>query len=83
MCTEGVLTAARFVVEPGGHEEALLGRGRRQGPLVGRKDGDHQWRELALDLLMREAEEEGGGVGVGDGFMKKKVERGKKKGAFF
>lgn len=63
--TERVLTAARFVVEPRGHEEALLGRGRRQGPLVGRKDGDHQWRELALDLLMREAGEGGGGV---DGF---------------
>lgn len=55
----GILTAARLVVEPGGHEEALLGRGRRQGPLVGRKDGDHQWRELALDLLMREAGERG------------------------
>lgn len=65
-CAEGVLTAARFVVEAGGHEEALLGGGGRQGPLVGRKDGDHQWRELALDLLMREAEE-GGGVWVGCG----------------
>lgn len=59
-----VLTAARFVVEPGGHEEALLGRRRRQGPLVGRKDGNHQRRELALDLLMREAEDGGGGFGT-------------------
>lgn len=64
MRTTGILTAARFVVEAGGHEEALLGRRRRQGPLVGRKDRDHQWRELALDLLMREAEERGGGLGL-------------------
>lgn len=66
-----ILTAARFVVEPRGHEEALLGRCRRQGPLVGRKDGDHQWRELALDLLMREAEEGVGGDGFGGKGMKK------------
>lgn len=54
------LTAARLVVEARGHQEALLGCGGRQGPLVRRKHGNHQWRELALDLLMKEGEEVGG-----------------------
>lgn len=48
------LTAAGLVVEAGRHEETLLRRGRRQGPLVRRKDGNHQRRELALDLLRKE-----------------------------
>lgn len=55
------LTAAGLVVEARGHEEALLGRSRRQGPLVRRKDGDHQRRELALDLLRKEGRKRGGG----------------------
>lgn len=57
-CRDLLLTAAGFVVEPRGHEEALLGRRRRQRPLVRRKDGDHQGRELALDLLMKEGGQE-------------------------
>lgn len=67
-----LLTAAGFVVESRGHEEALLGRSRRQGPLVGGKDGDHQGRELALDLLMREAGKE---VDVGEGDEERKEEQ--------
>lgn len=62
-----ILTAARFVVEPRGHEETLLGCGGRQGPLVGRKDGNHQWGELALDLL-REAGGRGDGIWEGRGW---------------
>lgn len=61
-CARMLLTAARLVVEARGHEEALLGCGGRQSPLVRRKDGNHQRRELALDLLMRE-----GGEGRGWG----------------
>lgn len=67
-----LLTAAGFVVESRGHEEALLGRSRRQGPLVRGKDGDHQGRELALDLLMREAGKE---VDVGEGDEERKEEQ--------
>lgn len=63
-----LLTAAGLVVEARGHEEALLGRGRRQSPLVRRKDGNHQRRELALDLL----KEEGEGAEVGWGGKKEK-----------
>lgn len=71
-----LLTAARLlVVEARGHEEALLGCSRRQSPLVRRKDGDHQRRELALDLLMKEGEEVGR---KGEGGMKR--ERGRKGG---
>lgn len=64
-----LLTAAGFVVESRGHEEALLSRSCRQGPLVGGKDGDHQGWELALDLLMREAGKE---VEVGEGMRREK-----------
>jgi len=57
VCVRTLLTAARLVVEARGHEEALLGRRRRrQSPLVWREDGNHQRRELALDLLMEEEE---------------------------
>lgn len=56
-----VLTATRLVVEARGHEEALLGCGRCQSPLIRRKDRNHQRRELALDLLIKEGEEEGVG----------------------
>lgn len=54
-----LLTAARLIVEARGHEEALLGCSRRQSPLVWRKDRNHQWRELALDLLRKEGGREG------------------------
>lgn len=60
VCVWMLLTAARLVVEARGHEETLLGRSRRQRPLVWRKDRNHQWWELALDLLMKEGERGGG-----------------------
>lgn len=60
-CVWRSLTAARLVVKARGHEEALLGCSCRQSPLVRRKDGNHQRRELALDLLMKEREQVGGG----------------------
>lgn len=68
-----LLTAARLVVEARGHEEALLGCSRRQSPLVRRKDGNHQRRELALDLLMKEGERVGGWEG-------RRRKRGEEKG---
>lgn len=58
-----VLTATRLVVEARGHEEALLGCSRCQSPLIRRKDRNHQRRELALDLLIKQGEEEGGEEG--------------------
>ena len=63
LCVWTLLTAARLVVEARGHEETLLGRSRRQRPLVWRKDRNHQRWELALDLLMKEGEQGGGEEG--------------------
>lgn len=70
-CVWRLLTAARLVVKAGGHEEALLGRSRRQSPLVRRKDRNHQRRELALDLLMKGGEQ-AGVVEGGEEEMKRK-----------
>lgn len=49
------LTASRLVAEARRKEESLLGS-CGQGALVWREHGDHQWRQLTLDLLNREGQ---------------------------
>lgn len=49
------LTASRLVAEARRKEESLLGS-CCQGALVWREHGDHQWRQLTLDLLNREGQ---------------------------
>lgn len=45
-----VLTAPSLVTEARRKEESLLGSCSK-GPLVRREHGDHQWRQLTLNLL--------------------------------